>query len=66
MEEKKKLSKEEKKDHKALVKYLENAKEGKAEWEVLVFCTNDETANAEAEKSKKREKKDKKAKKEKG
>lgn len=61
LEEKKKLSKEEKKDHKALVKYLENAKEGKAEWEVLVFCTNDETANAEAEKSKKREKKDKNA-----
>jgi hypothetical protein len=58
LEEKKKLSKDEKKDHKKVIKYLENAKEGKAEWEVIIFCTNDETADKDVEKSSKRSKKE--------
>lgn len=45
LESAKKLTKEEKQRLKAITKYLEGFKEGKSEFKVYVFCTDDELAN---------------------
>lgn len=45
LESAKKLSKEEKRRLKAITQYLEGFKEGKSEFKVYVFCTDDELAN---------------------
>lgn len=54
LESKEKLSKDEKKKLKAINEFIERCKEGKSEFEVLVFFTNDKYATTEVVKSKKR------------
>jgi hypothetical protein len=58
LENKDKLSKEEKKKLNAITDFIERSKEGKSEFEVLVFNTNDKFANGEFGESKRKSKKE--------